>query len=187
MRWVLAPVGVLLLVWLASGDARAWELPGGPGAGHDIVAASFVSPLPGVAGAWVTLAPGACRSGQVVQVRFLYAGESFVVESPLPPCPADQFFVGRALPPAPAGTAPVATHAFVVERPAGSPAEDGFTQRYPGDGFLPAQRLAAPAGPLPGIAWSAADVGVVGGLWAWAQWRDPSRVRALPSRGAPGR
>jgi hypothetical protein len=88
-------------------------------------------------------------------------------------------FLGRTLPAPPPGTRALATHAYVVEHELGSPAGKGFMQRYPADGaFLPPQALAKPSGPVSAVAWSTADVGMVGGLWAFAWWRDPSRVPA---------
>jgi hypothetical protein len=189
MRWLLTLLGVLLLVWLASGDARAAPPPYAsptPPTPH-IRGVAFGSPAPGIVGALVTLAPDACSEGRVLQARFTYLGDVYVVEAPLPPCPSPPLFLGRALEAPPAGESAVVSHAYVVERYAGP--EGVFTQRYPGGGqFLPAQPLTLPAGPLPAIALSAADVGAVGGLWVLAWWRDPSRaVRASSSPQSPGR
>jgi hypothetical protein len=176
MRWLLVPLGVLLLVWLASGDARAqawrWEDEPLP---HDIQGVVFTSPQPGVVGAWVTLAPDACDQDRILQARFLYGGVSYIVEAPLPACPSLPVFLGRALPSPPPGKPAVATHAYVAELVARSGAEDAFTQRYPAHGFLPEQPLARPVGPLPALAWSAANVGAVSSLWARGWWRDPTR------------
>jgi hypothetical protein len=174
MRWLLALLAVLLLLWLASGDARAWA----PAPAQDIWAARLESPAPGVAGVWVTLAPDACGPNRFLEARFLYGGRQYGVEAPLPPCPSPPVFLGRTLPPLPAGVPAVASQAFVLESGPGSPASDAYVQRYPGDGFLPDQPLGRPAaGPALSIALSAADVAVVAGVWAQAWWRDPSRPR----------
>ncbi|HUR64140.1 MAG TPA: hypothetical protein VM241_06640 [Candidatus Thermoplasmatota archaeon] len=191
MRWLLTLLGVLLLVWLASGDARAqgWRRDAvAERAPPDIQAVVFGNPSPGVVGAWVQLAPTAC-SERVIEARFLYAGDAYAVRAPLPPCPSPPVFLGRALPAPPPGVRPEVTHAYVVEREPYTMEDNDVKERFPAGGrFLPVQAVALPAGPLPALAWTSADVGAVGGLWALAWWRDPSRaVRAPSFRPSPGR
>ncbi|MEA3204100.1 MAG: hypothetical protein QOI63_1780 [Thermoplasmata archaeon] len=169
MRWLLVLVGVLLLAWLASGDARAWTPP----PAQDIWAARLASPAPGVVGAWVTLAPDACGAHRLLEAHFLYDGRAYAVRAPLPPCPSPPLFLGLPVPPLPAGTPAEASDAYVMELGLGAP-PDGYVQRYPDGGFLPAQALGGRPGPAQAVALAAADVAVVGGVWAVAAWRDPT-------------
>lgn len=176
MRWALAVFGVFLLVWLASGDARAQ--PWGP-AWPPVAPPASAGPPPkvtfgplgeGTFGAWVDLG-GACRTAirdHLVRVHFSLDGTLYTAARHIQ-CPEGAAYVGLELP------LPAGSHAVVRQVYAEIGSMDSL--RIPSGGFARDQQVVG-VPTANAVAWSMGDLGVVGGLFLVSWWRDPSRATA---------